>query len=144
MQTANLRKWPRVTSEVRLRTLDPLIQAIVQYFISFFFAGHFNASCPYAGPLPDNNVAAFYEDQEIKYSGSGEEAADASEDADNNNAATVERFEPGAELMFRCVDIGNKKAGLCLYLLFSTIALQHNGMLNTTANLTLYFMPKRC
>ena len=49
--------------------------------------GTFNASCSYAGPPPDANVVAFYEEME------------AIRDEE-------ERYEPGSELVFRCVDIG--------------------------------------
>ena len=48
----------------------------------------FNSSCPYSGPPPDEKIATFYDFHEIK--SGGEEI----------------RYEPGAELLFRCVDIG--------------------------------------
>ena len=48
----------------------------------------FNSSCPYSGPIPDGNIAAFYDFHEIMPE---------SEEI---------RYEPGAELLFRCVDIG--------------------------------------
>ena len=46
----------------------------------------FNASCPYLGTA-ESNLVAFYGDREVKKN-------------------TIERFEPGAELVFRCSDIG--------------------------------------
>jgi len=49
----------------------------------------FNSSCPYSGPPSDANVAAFHDFHEIMHS---EEPI---------------RYEPGAELLFRCIDIGN-------------------------------------
>ena len=48
----------------------------------------FNSSCPYSGPIPDGNIAAFYDFHEIMPE---------SEEI---------RYEPGAELLFRCIDIG--------------------------------------
>ena len=48
----------------------------------------FNSSCPYSGPIPDGNIATFYDFHEIKPE---------SEEI---------RYEPGAELLFRCIDIG--------------------------------------
>ena len=50
----------------------------------------FNASCPYLGTA-ESNLVAFYGDREVKKN-------------------TIERFEPGAELVFRCTDIGR-----CIY-----------------------------
>ena len=52
--------------------------------------GTFNASCSYSGPPPDSNVVGFFEDSQIAI---GEEV----------------RYEPGAELVFRCVDIGKRR-----------------------------------
>ena len=48
----------------------------------------FNSSCPYSGPPSDAKLATFYDFHEIKPG--GEEI----------------RYEPGTELLFRCVDIG--------------------------------------
>ena len=48
----------------------------------------FNGSCPFSGPLPESHLATFYDLSEVK-SGSEEVI-----------------YEPGAELLFRCVDIG--------------------------------------
>ena len=48
----------------------------------------FNGSCPFSGPLPDSHLATFYDLSEVK-TGSEEVI-----------------YEPGAELLFRCVDIG--------------------------------------
>ena len=48
----------------------------------------FNSSCPYSGPITDGNIAAFYDFHEIMPE---------SEEI---------RYEPGAELLFRCIDIG--------------------------------------
>ena len=68
--------------------------------------GTFNASCSYAGPPPESNVVAFYEEME------------AIRDAE-------ERYEPGAELVFRCVDIGKQD-----YLLNSTNVSYSKNCLN--------------
>ena len=48
----------------------------------------FNSSCLYAGPKADSKVAAFHDFHEVK-------------------AEEEIRYEPGAEILFRCVDIGN-------------------------------------
>ena len=61
----------------------------------------FNSSCPYSGPPSDAKLATFYDFHEIKPG--GEEI----------------RYEPGTELLFRCVDIGKEKVilkgRLCIY-----------------------------
>ena len=51
--------------------------------------GTFNASCSYSGPSPDSNVVGFFEESEIQVD-------------------MEERYEPGAELVYRCMDIGQK------------------------------------
>lgn len=48
----------------------------------------FNSSCAYSGPPEDTFVAAFHDFHDIKH---GQEEI---------------RYEPGAELLFRCIDIG--------------------------------------
>ena len=51
----------------------------------------FNASCPFKAPIADDFVVAFFEDRRLTgLDGNGQ----------------VEMFEPGAEVVFRCTDIG--------------------------------------
>ncbi len=56
----------------------------------------FNSSCPFKPPAADSTVVAFYEDRMLV---AGSEPAE----------GQLEMFEPGAEVVFRCVDIGKKK-----------------------------------
>ena len=46
----------------------------------------FNGSCTFSGPSADSHLAAFYDKLEVK------------------EESTV--YKPGAEIVFRCVDIG--------------------------------------
>ena len=48
----------------------------------------FNSSCSYSGGKPDSNIAVFHDFHEIK------------------TESEEIRYEPGAELLFRCIDIG--------------------------------------
>ena len=59
----------------------------------------FNASCPYVND-PENNIVAFHGDREVKASGDKPEGY-------VEGVPYKEYFEPGAELVFRCNDIGN-------------------------------------
>ena len=53
----------------------------------------FNASCPFKSPSADSTVVAFYEDRRLV---TGSDLPE----------VQLEMFEPGAEVVFRCVDIG--------------------------------------
>ena len=59
----------------------------------------FNASCPYVND-PENNIVAFHGDREVK-------ASDDKPEGYVEGVPYKEYFEPGAELVFRCNDIGN-------------------------------------
>ena len=55
----------------------------------------FNASCPFRAPSADSSVVAFYEDRRLV---AGSDLPE----------VQLEMFEPGAEVVFRCVDIGER------------------------------------